>query len=123
MDKQVLTRRALFVLGLAAVTGQAMGNDGAEGPRPHHRGYKVGAGLVVIAIAAALGSRLAFNEWRQQLASRRSTAPVPPTPLPDASDWDGHEGNEAEADPTPTPSLRQRRTRRKSSVVTPDPDA
>lgn len=115
MNKQVLTRRGLFVLGLTAIGGRAFAaddthNDSAAPSR--HRGYKVGGGMVILVIAAVATSMVMFGDLRRY---RSPKAPKPPLPLPDESEWDSFHSNEAEAggdsEHAPRPGPWRRRPR------------
>lgn len=114
MNKQVVTRRGLFVLGLVALGGRAFASDdeGHEGGgHGHHRGYKVGGGLVLMVMAAVAASMVVFGELRRPRAKPPTrTAPEPYAP-PEHADWqalDDHPSDEPADNP---PGPRQRRAR------------
>ncbi|WP_263262229.1 hypothetical protein [Pseudomonas sp. RIT-PI-S] len=118
MNKQALTRRALFTLGLVMVTGRALasGGEGHEGPapRPHHRGYKVGGGIMVaLVMVAVLGSMALFGELRRNRLSKMAAPPPPrPAPLPEGPEWETSEHAASSPDTHVTHGPRYRRGRR-----------
>jgi len=115
MDMKALTRCALLTVALAAVAGQASGgeDDSHDGPRPHHRGYKVGGGVVVlIVIGAVAASMVVFGDLRRRRVNRKGPAPLPPPPLPEGSEWDTEGSEDITADQPSLPSPRQRKAKR-----------
>lgn len=114
MDKQLLTRRGLFVLGLVAIGGRAFasGNEGHDsGGHGRRRGYKVGGGLVMIVMAAVAASMVLFGELRRPQAKRPvqpATKPSAPLEEADRSALDDHLVDEK---PDRPPGPRQRRAR------------
>lgn len=120
MNRQVVTRRGLIVLGILALAGQATADDKERGsPHTRHRGYKVGGGMVAVIMLAVFGSMALFGEFRHRRAP--PSALPSPEPLPEEAVW-GEAVWEAEYPSTPLPdasvpgSSRQRRARRGATV-------
>lgn len=115
MEMKVLTRCALLALALGVLAGPAVGgeDDSHDGPRPHHRGYKVGGGVVVlVVIAAVAASMVLFGDFRRRRLGKKEPAPPRPAPLPEGSEWDTEAADEPDVDQPRLPSPRQRRARR-----------
>jgi hypothetical protein len=114
MDKQLLTRRGLFVLGLVAIGGRAFasGDEGHDsGAHGRHCGYKVGGGLVLMVMAAVAASMVVFGELRRPRAKpplHPATKPSPPFEEADRSALDDQPTDETAERP---PGPRQRRVR------------
>ncbi len=115
MNKQVMTRRGLMVLGILALARQATADDREQGrPRPRHRGYKVGGGMVAVIMLAVFGSMALFGEFRRRHAP--PSAPPSPEPLPEEAAWEAEHPSTALPDASVPGSSRQRRARRDAAV-------
>lgn len=115
MDMKALTRCAFLVLALGISAGPAVGGEGDshDGPRPHHRGYKVGGGVVVlVVIAAVAASMVLFGDFRRRRLGKNEPAAPRPAPLPEGSEWNTQGADDPGADQPRLPSPRQRRARR-----------
>jgi hypothetical protein len=122
MDKQVLTRRGLFVLGIVAISGRAFASDEGHAGRSRHRGYKVGGGMVVLVIAAVAGTMALLGDFRRNRPGKDVSPP--PAQLPEGEKWDGPADDGADdshAKAKLEDGLRQRRARRKDAADSPKP--
>jgi hypothetical protein len=111
MNKQVVTRRRLFALGLMMLAGQAVAEDKEHGqPRSRHRGYKTGGGMVIMIMVAVFGGMALFGEFRRRRLP--SSASPSPGPLPEGTDWEADMPASEQTEVPAPASFRQRRNRR-----------